>query len=73
LRLQNQQPKVAAAKSPGGGQVPQGAAHFQTAWRGTRTARRKRASDPHVCSYRLVGHSSPPSAMCFPEPLPDLF
>ncbi|QCD93302.1 hypothetical protein DEO72_LG5g1375 [Vigna unguiculata] len=28
-------------KSPGGGHVPLGAASFQTAWRGTRAARRQ--------------------------------
>ncbi|QCD82985.1 hypothetical protein DEO72_LG2g3327 [Vigna unguiculata] len=33
-RLQNQQPKVATAKSPGGGHVLPGAASFQIAWRG---------------------------------------
>jgi len=60
-------------KSPSEGHVLLSAADFQTAWRGTRTARRKRASDVHACSYRLVGHSSSPGATCFLEPLPDLF
>jgi len=36
-----QQTNIAAIKLPGGGHVPLGAASFQTAWRGMRTARRQ--------------------------------
>ncbi|QCE04444.1 hypothetical protein DEO72_LG8g2480 [Vigna unguiculata] len=39
--IQVQQTNIAAIKFPGGGHVPQGAASFQTSWRGTRTARRQ--------------------------------
>jgi len=58
-RIQFQQTNVAAAKSPGGGHVPLGAASFQTVWRLTRTAKRTTPQIHPRCRYRLAERSSP--------------
>jgi len=54
-RLQNKQPKVAAAKSPSGGHVPLGNTDFQTTWRGTCTSRRQAPMNHQVLQLLLGG------------------
>ena len=58
--LQLQQLGLTAAKSPSGRHVPLGATSFQTAWRGTRTARRQAPKNPKFYNHRSMGQSTPP-------------
>jgi len=58
--LQLQQLGLTTTKSPSGGHVPLGATSFQTAWRGTRTARRQAPNNHKFCNHRPTGQSTPP-------------
>ena len=52
-QLQNQQPKVAAAKSLGGEHIPPGAVSSHTAWQGTRIAKRQAPQNVHCYQVPL--------------------
>jgi len=62
-------PSPTAAKSPGATQKAPGAARFQTAWRGTHTARRHTPKDSLTCKFRLAEPSPPPGATLTQSPL----
>jgi len=52
----------ASAISPGAALNPPGETRFQTAWRGTRTARHQAPLLPLFCRYHLARRPSPPGA-----------
>jgi len=57
---------LTAAKSPSGGHVPLGAIRFQTAWRGTRTAKRQTPQNNYTIYNNRLAKSSPsPGGRCF--------
>ncbi|QCD79673.1 hypothetical protein DEO72_LG1g3320 [Vigna unguiculata] len=79
-RIQNQPPEDTVAKSPSGGHVPLRTTHFQTALRGTRTAKRQAPQNHSKLQaplaqtllfqgYRLEVPISPPGATPVPHAL----
>jgi len=59
MHILSEQNTFALTVSPSATHKSLGAMRFQTAWRGTRTAKRQASMCPLICSYRLVVQSLP--------------